>query len=675
VTWSLAFPNLLVGLREGLEAGLVVTILIGAMRKLAPERPLRYVWLGVASAAAVSLSFGAVLTYSRAELSPRAQEIFGGVTSLVAVCLVTTMIFWMRRAARGMAGDLRAKVGTALAAGAPALVLTAFIAVAREGLETALFVWTNAQAAGTSTSPLLGALIGLLVAIALCFGLYRRVVKVNLAKFFTVTGAILVVIVGGVLAYGLGDLQDANVLPGLNNVAFDVSRHVPTGTWWTETLRGITNLNNRMSWLQVGAYLGYIAVVLTLFLYRRRSAAPEVAAAPADPTTTRPRSRRAVLTAGIATIALPAAVAGIWVAVAGGDSTHRQAQRITLTNTSCAADWAAPDGSNVVYSVRNAATHAVDVELVVSSSQAVVAEIEVLGPGTTRDLPATLGSGAYQWRCVYSGAATTYSASRQITAGPVPSAATPLKPTTPADLAPALKRYRAFVGGQLALLDRQVAALQHDAAAGNRAAAERSWLAAHLTYHRIGAAYDAFGAAGDAVDGLAEGLPKGTADADFVGFHRIERDLWSGARMTSITTETAALATAVNALHAKLPSFSFDPNDVTIRAHEILEDTLRFTLTGQDDYGSGSGFATAAADLAGDRALVTMLAGPLNQRSPGLVGRAYADMDVLDRALRAAGTTPVGKAGVSVRQRVNAATGQLLETLAPIPDLLEIRAQ
>ena len=202
------------GLREGLEAGLVVTILIGAVRKLAPGRSLTPVWLGVASAAVTSLSFGAVLTFTRAEISPRAQEIFGGVTSLVAVALVTTMIFWMRRAARGMAGELRARVGDALLAGGAALVVTAFVAVAREGLEAALFVWTNAQAAGSSTSPLIGALIGLLIAIALCVGLYRRVLKIDLARFFRITGAVLIVIVAGVLAYGVRDLQDANVLPG-----------------------------------------------------------------------------------------------------------------------------------------------------------------------------------------------------------------------------------------------------------------------------------------------------------------------------------------------------------------------------------------------------------------------------------------------------------------------------
>ncbi|MEO6702507.1 MAG: FTR1 family protein, partial [Jatrophihabitantaceae bacterium] len=192
MTWSLAFPNLLVGLREGLEAGLIVTILIGAVRRLAPGRSLASVWLGVVAAAVLSLSFGAVLTFTRAELSPHAQELFGGTTSLIAVALVTSMIFWMRRTARALSGELREQVGRALTAGGLALAVTAFVAVAREGLETALFVWTNAQAAGSSGSPLAGALLGLVLASGLCVGLYRRVLRVNLARFFTVTGAVLI---------------------------------------------------------------------------------------------------------------------------------------------------------------------------------------------------------------------------------------------------------------------------------------------------------------------------------------------------------------------------------------------------------------------------------------------------------------------------------------------------
>lgn len=726
MTWSLAFPNLLVGLREGLEAGLVVTILIGAVRRLAPDRPLSAVWAGVSAATVLSLSFGAVLTFGEAELPPKAQEVFGGVTSLLAVVLVTSMIFWMRRAARGLSSELRSRVDTALAAGGTALAITAFFAVAREGLEAALFVWTNAQAAGSTTSPLLGALLGLLIACALCAGLYRRVLKINLTRFFKVTGTLLVVVVAGVLAYGLTDLQDAGLLPGGDAVAFDLTAHVPAGTWWTELLRGTTNLTPRMTWLPVVAYLAYLAIALTVFL--RPTAAPaqttpskppastsptlpaasptstEAAATPtaagrsgaADslPTravaaltgrrrpaplaTTRRPSRRS--TALVGGLLVPVAAAAVWVAVSpDSPGSGSSANTVTIADDRCAADWAPPTAGTTVYSVRNDSTRAVDVEIVTAQDSRVVAEIEVLGPGTARNLPVTLTASAYAWKCAYNGAPTVLSEARTAiadsAAGTQNNAAAPLVRATTAEMQPALTAYRTYVAGQLTTLVGQVAALSAAAATGDRAATQSAWLAAYLTYHRLGAAYNAFGDAGQAVDGLASGLPGGTSDPQFVGFHRIEHDLWAAQPMTDIVRESAALGVAVGTLQQQLPSFTLEPHDVTVRAHEIIEDTVRFVLTGQSDYGSGTGFAVAAADLAGDRVVVDMLAPLLNSRSATLTGDITARMNTLQAALDVAiaSGTSIETAPRTLRQRVNAATGDLAEALAPIPDLLEIR--
>ncbi len=725
----MGFPNFLIGLREGLEAGLVVVILVGAVRLLAPQRSVAAVWVGVGSAVAVCLSFGAVLTFSSAQMSPQGQEVFGGVLSLLAAGLVTSMIFWMRRAARGLSGELRSKVHVALLSGGFALVITAFVAVAREGLEAALFLWTNAQAAGSSAAPLLGGLLGVLAAAALCVALYRRVLKINLGTFFTVTGTALIVIVAGVFAYGLRDLQDAGVIPGIDTSAFDISAAVPTGTWWTELVRGITNLDVRMTWLQVIAYLGYLAVVLPLFLRHPRpvppaavggepvveSSAPnDTDTAPAAAVAVEPepnpaaaavdssapsgtdqdggetgpadlgpgrrsagpgrRRRRAAVVA--AAVVLPAAVGVGWVAIdhTGSAPGTAAADAVTVTDTGCAAGWTAPSQGSHTYAVTNSSGHAVDVEIVVSASQAVVGEIEVLGPGTTRDLPAAFGADSYQWKCLYSGLPTQSSPSYPAVPGSqIEPAVAAFTPTTQADLDPVLTQYRSYVAGQLAALTTQVAALRADLAAGDRAAAEQDWLTAHFTYHELGAAYNAFGDAGAAVDGLDQGLPQGVTDPAFTGFHRIEYDLWQNAPMDQLAAEGQQLVDDVDSLQSQLPSFTFDANDVTIRAHEILEDTLRFTLTGQDDYGSGSGFATARADLTGDRELLGLLTPLLQDRSPDLITAANGQIYTLDEQLTAAGRTPVAQAPLAVRQRVNAATGALLESLSPIPDLLEVK--
>jgi high-affinity iron transporter len=205
--WDDAFPSFLIGLREGLEAGLVVSILVATLVRGGERSRLPPVWTGALAAVGLSLSFGAVLTFTSANLSAKAQEAFGGCLSIIAVSFVTVMVFWMRRNARNLSGELKEKVNAALAMGAGTLIVTSFLAVGREGLETALFIWTTAQTAGESTGPLVGVANGLVLATSLCWGLYRRVLRINLTKFFTYAGIGLVVIAAGVLAYGLRDLS------------------------------------------------------------------------------------------------------------------------------------------------------------------------------------------------------------------------------------------------------------------------------------------------------------------------------------------------------------------------------------------------------------------------------------------------------------------------------------
>ncbi|NUS15912.1 MAG: iron permease, partial [Streptomyces sp.] len=279
--WDDAFPSFLIGLREGLEAGLIVSLLVATIVRAEARSRLPQVWTGVLAAVAMAMSFGAVLTFTAATMSATAQEAFGGTLSLVAIAFVTAMVFWMRRSARSLSGEIKQKVTAALAMGGGMLVLTSFLAVGREGLETALFLWTTARAAGESSGPLLGAAIGLVIASGLCWGLYRRALKINLTRFFTVTGMVLIVIASGVLGYGLRDLQEGNVLPGKGALAFDLSAHIDAGSWYAALLQGVLNLTPAMTWLQVAGYVLYLAVVMTLFVRGLRSPAAAPQAKPA----------------------------------------------------------------------------------------------------------------------------------------------------------------------------------------------------------------------------------------------------------------------------------------------------------------------------------------------------------------------------------------------------------
>ncbi len=282
--------NYLIGLREGLEASLVVTILIAYLVRSGRTRLLPRIWAGVGFAVVISLAFGALLTYGPRGLTFQAQEAIGGTLSIIAVVFVTWMIFWMRRAARGLAGELRGQIDRAAGAGRWSLVVVAALAVGREGLETALFLWaatqtaTGAHAAATvpAWQPITGAVLGIATAVALGYLLYRGAVKINLTRFFTWTGAFLIVVAAGVLGYGVHDLQEAGVLPGLNSLAFDVSAHVDDGSWYGAVLKGVFNFSPQTTWLQAAVWTAYLVVTMTLFLgVRRRGSAAETPAVPA----------------------------------------------------------------------------------------------------------------------------------------------------------------------------------------------------------------------------------------------------------------------------------------------------------------------------------------------------------------------------------------------------------
>jgi high-affinity iron transporter len=277
--------NALIGLREGLEASLVVSILIAFLVRTDRRSVLPKVWLGVGIAVAISVGVTLALALAQQQLTFEAQELFGGALSIIAVGFVTWMIFWMRRVGRTIAAELQGGLERAIAMGSVAVVVMAALAVGREGLETAVFFVAAAQAAGETTGPLIGFLLGIAVAIVLAYLIYRGAITLDLGKFFTVTGVLLVFVAAGILAYGVHDLQEARFLPVLDTLAFDVSAAVPADSWYGVLLKGVFNFSPQTTVVEAVVWVLYVAVVLTLFLRpapnRTREAAP--AAAAADP--------------------------------------------------------------------------------------------------------------------------------------------------------------------------------------------------------------------------------------------------------------------------------------------------------------------------------------------------------------------------------------------------------
>src|SRR5690606_27986933 len=185
--------NYLIGLREGLEAALVVGILVAYLVKIQRRDMLPWVWLGVAIAASVSVVVGAALTLGPQGLSFAAQEIIGGGLSVVAVGLITWMIFWMGKTARHLRRHLHTALDKAINVGKGAVLTMALLAVGREGLETALFLWAGIQAAGNTAAPVTGATLGLATAVVLGYLVYRGALAINLRVFFQWTGVFLII--------------------------------------------------------------------------------------------------------------------------------------------------------------------------------------------------------------------------------------------------------------------------------------------------------------------------------------------------------------------------------------------------------------------------------------------------------------------------------------------------
>jgi len=268
----------LIGLREGLEATLVVSILIAFLVKADRKDRLVQVWSGVGLAVALSVFFGWLLSYTSTTLLQKYEhrELFEAITSVLAVVFVTWMIFWMRRAARSIAGELRGKLQDALEVDSIAVAVMAFLAVVREGLETSLIFYSAVQGAADNSRPLYALLIGIASAVVIGYLMYATAVRINLSVFFTWTGALLILVAAGILKYGVHDFQEANVLPGLNNLAYDISGVLDPSAWYTALLTGMFNITPTASVLETVAWAAYGIPVLVLFLRPGRKKAPAV---------------------------------------------------------------------------------------------------------------------------------------------------------------------------------------------------------------------------------------------------------------------------------------------------------------------------------------------------------------------------------------------------------------
>jgi high-affinity iron transporter len=366
---------------------------------------------------------------------------------------------------------------------------------------------------------------------------------------------------------------------------------------------------------------------------------------------------------------------GVSSAVASAAATG---DTMTMTDTSCASEWAkAPTSAGGrTFTITSGATVPGEVNLDNAAGQ-VVAEVESMAPRSSVRLSVTLGAGSYRWYCYPQGKPSTHSAPIALTgaAGPGPVA---VSPVALSDLAGPGQQYETYAAGSLATLAAKVTQIQGDLRAGRLAAARTDWLQAQMDWELVGASYDSFGDLGQAVDGLPAGLPRGVADPQFTGLHRLEYGLWHGQDAATLETVATQLQASIGRVRANLssPGLAGDPAQLPVRAHEILEDALRDHLSLMDNEGGGAGYAETYADAQVTRVVLSELAPLIATRAPSLVSTASGQLSALQSALFATTANfqwqPAKPATRAQRDKIDADIDATLETLSVVPDILEV---
>jgi len=274
-------PTLVIGLREGLEASLIVGIIASFLARNGRRDALRATWIGVVTATILCIAVGVALVRLSEDLPQQAQEGLETVIGALAVIMVTSMIIWMNRHARSMKRELEGAAAQALARGsAGALVAMAFLAVLREGFETAVFLVSVLENSDTPAAATSGAVIGIVIAVAIGYGIYRGGVRLNLARFFKITGVVLVIVAAGLTMTVLHTAHEAGWLNVGQATPLDLSWLVASGTVQASLLTGVLGLSAHPTVIEMIAWAAYAVPMVILVVGPKRSR-PTPAAAPA----------------------------------------------------------------------------------------------------------------------------------------------------------------------------------------------------------------------------------------------------------------------------------------------------------------------------------------------------------------------------------------------------------
>jgi high-affinity iron transporter len=372
-----------------------------------------------------------------------------------------------------------------------------------------------------------------------------------------------------------------------------------------------------------------------------------------------------------------AAAGGIVAATHGSNSGP---PRIAISDNGCAPNWPVPGSGRTIFDIQNTSPHTVfSVQLIDAANANVYGKLDLVAPQTTVPLDVVLPPGSYSFRCLGSDG-YTYNSKVERVSGPRVSTQA-FMPVTPLELAGAMQTYRLSLRPVMKRLVLDTDQLTDAVRAGRLTAARTLWLPAHLDYSRLGVAYGTFGKFNDEINGRPLGLVGGVHDAHFQGFLRLEYGLWHGQPRPELERVAVALDRTVHTLARQFQTFTmlnWTNTDLPLRAHEILENTLQFELTGETNEGSNTNLATAWANVQGEGLALNALKPLLRPRDPRLLASATTAVTHLTASLaafeqRSGRWTGLDSLTTREREQLDSSMSGLLEQLEKIPDELELQ--
>jgi high-affinity iron transporter len=600
-------PTLVITLREGVEAALIVGIVAAFLVREGRRDALRAMWLGVGLAVVVCLGVAIVLRVVGESLPQREQEGLETVVGLIAVGMVTYMIVWMRRHSRGLKGALQESAAGALASGsALALVGMAFLAVLREGLETAVFLLAVFQDSTDPGAAGGGAVLGLVLAIAIGWALYRGGVRINLSRFFRLTGVVLAFVAAGLLATAVHTAHEAGWFNVLQGRAVDLTWLVHQGTVTGSLLTGMLGLQPLPTVGEVLAYLLF-AVPVALFVVWPHGRRPG------------PRLRRGVVTAALAAlVALIVGGCGGDAADGGAKASGSKTVKVTLADDGCSPqDLELPAGPTTFEVTGGGSGKTTEFE--VFDGTRILGEVENVTPGLTRSFSLTLKAGDYVLSCT--------GGSQEPTGKLAVTGRGASTRTADAGAAKAVDTYRSYLQDQSDALVTATTAFADAVRAGDVAKARALYGPARIPYERIEPVAESFGGLDPAIDAREGDVPK----AEWTGFHVLEQALWVKKTTQGQALVAKKLVADVKRLQQLVETVEIEPAQVANGAVELLGEVSRSKVTGEEERYSGLDLVDFQANVEGAQAAYAAVAPLLPERAGG--EQIQARFDAVDQAL------------------------------------------